>query len=132
MNIAALVAELMAGHPDTGVYSGTAATAAGQLNAVNRTTVKSSMSGDEIFAATNAIEFVTITDHKRGMWLSFCARDSIDPAGASNVALVNWIFGDSSATLTALAAARTNDVSRAQELGLGKVGVGHVQIARAQ
>ena len=42
MNIAALAAELTAGHPGTGAYDADLSVAAGQLNAVNRTRNKDS------------------------------------------------------------------------------------------
>ena len=64
MDYQALKAELDAGHPDTGAYSVDAATAAAELNAVDRTLPRSSMNGDEIFAATDNAEFVGLTDHK--------------------------------------------------------------------
>ena len=121
MDLTALKAELDSGHPGTGAYNADATTAAGQLNAVNRTQIKSSMSGDAIFAATDTTEFGALTDHKQQIWLAFCGRETVDPAGASNVALVTWVFGAESDTLTALAAARTDNVSRATELELGAV-----------
>lgn len=52
MDIAALAAELTAGHPDTGAYNADSSLAADQLNTVNRTRNLSSLSGDAMFAAT--------------------------------------------------------------------------------
>jgi hypothetical protein len=130
-NLQALRAELDAGHPDTGAYNADAQLAADQINAVNRTVNVSSLSGDQLFSATDSTEFGALTDHKQNIWLAFCGRDSIDPFGASNVALVNWIFGGGSATITALASLRTRSVSRADELGIGRVAAGTVEQARA-
>ena len=131
MNIAALAAELSSGHPDTGAYNADAALAAAELNLVNRTKNKDSLSGDEMFAATDATDWVGLTDHQQDLWVSFTSKDSVDPFGAANVALVTALFGGGSTTLTALAALRKDDVSRAVELDLGVVAVGHVIEARA-
>ena len=127
MNIAALKAELAAGHPDTGAYTtGVPETAAAELNAVNRTKNKASLSGDDMFAATDATEWAALSDHQQNLWVSFTSKDAIDPFGASNVAFVTNLFGAGSTTLTALAALRKDDVSRAVELGFGQVKPGHV------
>jgi hypothetical protein len=131
MDIAALAAELTAGHPDTGAYNAIAVTAAAELNAVNRTTNKTSMSGDEVFSVTDNTEFQALSAGDKNLWLSFCGRDTINPFGASNVAFVTSLFGGGSDTLTALAATRKNDVSRAVELGLGIVRPGNIEEARA-
>lgn len=130
-DIAKLKTELAAGHPGTGAYDPDAEIAAGQLNAVNRTKPLTSLSGDTVFAATNTGEFTGLTDHKQATWVSFCSRATIDPFSAANIAFVDWIFGDASATLTALAALRTVPASRAVEQGIGDVTPGDVQIARA-
>ena len=129
MNIAALKAELTAGHPGTGAYDADAAIAAGELNAVNRTKIKSSLSGNDLFTATDATEFAALTDVKKQLWVSWCNSDR-DPSDAANVAFVNFIFEPASTTLSNLAAIRSEDVSRAVELGLGFVYPGHVENAR--
>lgn len=91
----------------------------------------SSISGDDAFGATDGAEFAALTDTKKQLWLAWCGRDSIDPFQAANVAFVNWIYGAGSATITALAALRKRNISRAAELGLGSVKVGTVQEARS-
>lgn len=118
MNLIILSAELTADPLSRG-YSGMSdAEAADSLNAVNRTVIKASMSGDEVFAATVGTEFGGLTDAKRNQWLAFCGRDSINPQGAANVAFLQYIFGAGSDTAAALVAARQVSVSRATELGL--------------
>ena len=131
MDLVALKAELLAGHPDTGAYDADAATAATQLNAVNRTRNLTSLTGDVMFGATDDTEFAGLTDLKKQLWVSFCGRDSIDPFGSANVAFVTWIFGGGSGTITTLATLRKEDLSRAAELGFGFIYPGHVQDARA-
>lgn len=130
-NIELLKAELISGHPGTGAYDADPVIAAGQLNAVNRTKNRASMSGDELFAATDSTEFASLTVEKKANWLSFCGRDTINPFGASNVAFVQWVFGGGSTTVASLAASRTTEAGRAEELGIGFVRPGHVTEARA-
>ena len=130
MNIAALKAELTAGHPGTGAYNADSLISAQQINAVNRSVNKTAMTGDEIFANTDAAEFDGLSAAKQSLWVAFCGRDSINPWGQANVDFVTWIFG-AGPTITALQAARVRAVSRADELGLGTVYPGHIEQARA-
>lgn len=132
-DIPILIIELAGNHPGTGdPYDVDAVIATGQLNAVNREVNKSAMSGDELFAATDETQFVGLSGHKQSAWLAFCGRESIDPFGAANVALVTWVFGTGSATFVTLAEIRKTSVSRAVELGLGLIKPGHVEEARYQ
>jgi len=131
MDLVALKAELLSGHPVTGAYDADNAIAADQLNAVNRSRNLSSLDGDQIFAATDATEFGGLTDVKKQLWLAFCGRQTIDPFGTANVAFVNWIFGTGATTVSALASLRTEGISRATELGFGNVRPGTVEQARA-
>ncbi len=112
-------------------YAGmTADSAAASLNTVNRTRARASMSGDEVFQATVTAEWTSMSAANRTLWLSFCARDVINPAAAANIAFVQFVFGSGSATVTALNAARQEAVSRATELGIGRIEPGHVLEAR--
>jgi len=106
--------------------------AAASLNLKDRSRVRASMSGDEVFQATVAAEFAALAanSRKQDMWLAFCARGSIDPAGAGNVAFVQFIFGAGSATVAALSSLRQETISRAAELGLGEVLPGEVEEVR--
>jgi len=100
------------------------------LNAVNRTRNRTSMTGDEMFAPTDAAEWQNLSAANQLLWVSFCGRSEFDPFGGANVAFVTDLFSAGSATLTALAAARVETISRAQELGLRRVKLGHVFNAR--
>lgn len=118
--------------PLTRGYSGMSdVQAAADLNTEYRTRIKSSMSGDEIFVQTDPSEFAGLSEHKRLAWLSWTGKDSIDPGNESNVDFVKWIFGDGSTTVSSLASARVESITRAEELGLGRVREGEVQMARA-
>jgi hypothetical protein len=128
-NIVALSAELIAGHPDTGAYDADAVIAAGQLNVVNRIKLKTSLSGNDLFTSTDETEFSELTDSKKQMWISWCSVDR-DPMNSANIAFVNFIFESGSQTMANLNAIRTEDVSRAVELGLGFVSPGNIENAR--
>ena len=131
MDYQALADELIAGHPITGAYSADDATALGELKAQNRTRPLASLSGDEVFNATDNSEFIALTDHKQLLWVSFTSKDSIDPFSTTNVAFVDHVFGTSSTTKSNLATLRVVTASRAEELGLGDVVLGDIQNARA-
>ena len=131
-DIAKLKTLLATPHPVSGAWSEDDAEAAAQFNAEDISHIKDSLSGEQIFAVTVTAEFAALTEHKQLMWMSFCARDSIDPEGSANVALVQWVFGAGSATLAALAVARTELISLATQEGLGTVYTGHIQQARGE
>lgn len=130
-DLAALKAELLAGHPETGAYSVDNATAAGEINLVNRTLPIPSLSGDAVFAATDGAEFILLSDHKQALWMSLCGRSEIDPFGTSNIALLQHVFGGGSTTQANLQSLRNRDVSRAVELRFSRVREGTVEQARA-
>jgi len=129
MDIPKLKAELAAGHPDTGAYSADDEVATAQLNEPNRKRPRSSLSGNQMFTATDPANFAALTDLKRALWISWCNTDR-NPYNAANVAFVQYIFGAGSQTITNLAAIRGETVGRAVELGLGLVYPGHIQNAR--
>jgi hypothetical protein len=97
-----------------------------------RTVVKATLSGSEVFEATDSTEFDALTDAQRSEWLSLCAIDNLDPAnGTPSAATASRIFGGGSTTLGSLQALRQEVVSRGTELGFGNVVIGDVQNARA-
>lgn len=83
---------------------------------------RDSMSGNELLSLTNSTEFAALSDHKRTLWISFTARDGVDPFDSAAVALVQYIFGAGSSTVSALSAARTEQVPRWQAEGLRNLG----------
>lgn len=91
---------------------------AASLNTANRQMNAASLSGDEVFQATDLTEWAGLSDVRRLEWLTFCGRSSIDPFGAVNVSFVQTMFGGAgSATIANLAAKRRSIVSRGVELG---------------
>ena len=129
MNIAALKTELLAGHPDTGAYKADDATATAQLNAVNRTTNKTSMIASDVYNAIDQTEWLALTDAKRQEIWDILHLGEINPYGLEATRFTS-IFGGASDTVTTLKSVRKNNVSRAVELGLGFVFQGHVENAR--
>lgn len=99
-------------------------------NTIDRDYDIHSMTGAVVFSYTDSTEFAGLSDAKKAQWLAFCAVESIDPHNAAVVAIVTDIVGNGP-TRSALAAARTIQVSRAKELGLGRVNEGDVRQARA-
>jgi len=130
MDYQALAAELAGGHPGTGAYDDDDAIATAQLNAVNRTTNKTSMSGSEILNAMNKDAFLALSDADRQKVWDVLHLGEVNPFGIE-AEVFKVVFGVPSDTITALIAARVNNVSRAVELGFGIVKVGYVERARA-
>ena len=97
------------------------------LNTADRQRNRTSMTGDEVFQATDPAEFGELptgsgnTADEQGHWLAFCGRNEIDPFAKANVELVKSIFGNTSATVINLAAARVESITRAVERGLGNI-----------
>ena len=129
MDIAALASEL-ATDPLTRGYSGmTDVEAAASLNTADRTTNKASMTASEVYNAIDVTEWSALTDTQREEIWNILHLGTINPFGLESDRFTT-IFPSPGDTLTALAAARKNDVSRAVEIGFGVVKVGHVQNAR--
>ncbi len=130
MNLDILKAELLAGHPDTGAYNADDAVAATQLNIVNRTRNRATMTGSEVMNAIDKTAFVGLSDANRQMVWDILHLGEINPFGRE-AELFADIFGVPSDTITALQAARVDNISRATELGLARVREGTVAQARA-
>jgi precorrin isomerase len=102
------------------------------MNDVNTGRTRSvTMTTHEIYEAIDNTEWSGLTADQKADIRDIFALDEVDPYGRAQ-SVVIAIFGNPSDTLTALQAARpTNKISRAQELGLGRVRPGHVGKARA-
>jgi hypothetical protein len=111
-------------------YSGmTDQEVADDLNTVYRTQNRDSMSGSEIWTATDPTEYNALTDAEKQQWLSFCGIESHDPFGNS-AQFVTDLFGGGSTTVTTLQGMRVENVSRAVEEEIGFVRPGNVAEAR--
>lgn len=129
MDIAALAAELATGHPGTGAYSVDDVVATNQLNAVNRTKDKASMTGSEIINALDKTEYLALSDTDKDRIWQVCHLGTVNPFGVEAEIFVD-IFGSDSNSIAALQEARKDDVSRAIEIELGFVFLGHIENAR--
>ncbi len=130
MDLAALKAELLAGHPDTGAYSGDATAAAAELNVENRTMPRATVTGSEVLNAIDEPEFLALTDGQRERVWNILHLGTLDPWGMEAKLLLG-LFGAGSTTIAAMADVRIEAISRAAELRLEVVDAGHVQRARA-
>lgn len=130
MDIDLLKAELLAGHPDTGAYDTDDAVAADQLNVVNRSIDKATMTGSEVFNAIDQAEFTALNNSQEAQIWNVLSMGVLNPFGLE-ASIFTSLFGAGSNTITKLKADRTIAVSRAAELGLGFVKVGYVKQARA-
>jgi len=105
--------------------------AAELLNTPSVTKIKPSISGSDVFSATNAGEFDALTATLRSEWLSLCSIDSINPGnGLPAAQAAIRIFGAGSATLAALQVLRSELVSPAANIGLPRARADYVRLAR--
>jgi len=131
IDYAALAAELTAGHPVSGAYNADAQLAADQINALDIDLIKNSISGADMWAATDPVEFAGLTAAKKSEWLAFCGITDHSPENNGLAhKFIEYIFGGTSATETALAQVRKSTVSRGSQLGLKELKSTHIQVAR--
>jgi len=130
MDYAALYTEITTDPQNRGYAAMTADEVAADLKVEYMPLNRSSMTGDEVFAATAIGDWNGLTDAGKAQWLAFCGRQTIDPFGTANVAFLQSLFGVSSATGTALGGLRVETVSRETYLRLGTVLAGDVEEVR--
>jgi len=96
------------------------------------TTQHETLSGSELLFNTDGDELNALTNDKSQIWLSLCGVDNV-PVSNGNAAVKMAIafFGNPSATITSLTAARDYLISPSENAGLGWVRMGHVIDARA-
>ncbi|MCH8284965.1 hypothetical protein IIB79_00370, partial [candidate division KSB1 bacterium] len=93
--------------------------AADALLVKDKERIRTSMTRQEVYENIDPVELSVLTDvHLAQINLSL--SDTLDPFGNA-VAVFMSVFGGGSATLTALASARTETVSRLVEIGLGEI-----------
>ena len=117
--------------PLTRGYSGmTDEEAATDLNTVYRTLPVETVPGADIFNATDDVEYGALTAEQQNRWLNMCGVTDIDVSSGVAKSLEAELFGAGTTTRSNLAALKTRDVSRGEELGLGFIKTGDVQFAR--
>ena len=104
------------------------------MNVVNRTVNRETMSASEIFEAIDVADYVALADaEKRKIEIVLALGDSIQISpGTKARPFLLYAFPSPAADTTrnALATASQKLVSRVEELGLGVVKAGHIQLAR--
>lgn len=113
-------------------YAGmTDAEVVADINSQYRSRNRDSMSGAEIGAAIDSAEYTALADeaHKDRL-IALSNLDSVDPFGFAQTIILD-IFAGGSNTVQALAAARVESISRAEELFQRDVKEGHVGEARS-
>lgn len=95
------------------------------MNTIYRTSNKALMTATEVLNAISKTEFdaLTVADQTK-IW-NVLHIGNVNPFGIEADIFVN-VFGAGSATITNLKAARKNNITRGQELGIGKITVGNV------
>jgi len=132
MDLLALKAELLSGHPDTGAYSLDSQVAAAQINEPNRTIQRDTLSASAIFESIDLAEFKVLPNADRSrisVILSLGDEIKVNPTSKARAWLID-AFGASSVTRTALLIAVSEIVGRAKEIGLDRVRAGTIERAR--
>lgn len=111
-----------------GYASMTDETAADDLNSVYRSRDRTSMTASEVLNAVDNAEYTALANAAKDRLWQLLGIGDLNPFGVE-ATLMQSIFG-AGATITALAAARVESITRAQELGLSPVKVGQVEEAR--
>ncbi len=129
----ALKAELIAGHPGTGVYDVDDQLAADQLNAINRTRNRTLVTGKVVKDAFDgqSAEWAAIGAPARSEVLALTARDDLNPFGVDAMMLQEAVGANAPNTLVALIAYRVEDISRAVEIGYNVISAADVYSARS-
>ncbi len=128
--MANILADEVAGDPEEFGYNGPGSQNAGpgpmtdqelvdSLNALTRQRNRTSMSRSEILQAVVPSEYNGLTGDGLVAFWGLLSVDSVDPFGVESD-VMQKVFGASD-TVTALAAARIEAISRATEIGVGVV-----------
>ena len=103
---------------------------ADSLNTANRNRNRSRMEATEVFNAVNKAEYNALLVTSKELFWNVLHLGQLNPFGLEAAIFVD-IFGAGSTTISTLQGLRTESISRAEELGLPRIKVGLVQMARA-
>jgi len=129
--ITAIKAELDADTLVRGYAGMTDEEATDDLNTAYRSRNRTSMTGKEVKDAIDTGEWDSRSAAQRQELLAMVARDDLDPFGIDAHILTEAMTGAGGVTVAALAAARVETISRAQELWGMDLVVGDIQHARS-
>ena len=121
----------LSGDPLVRDYAGmTDAQVVADINSEYRERDKTSMTGSEVLNAIDKAEYLVLSDTDQDRVWQLLHLGDLNPFGVEADLLIA-VFGSESDTITALGVVRKKGISRAVELGLGHIKVGHVERARA-
>jgi hypothetical protein len=89
-------------------------------NLKDRTRIRSRMDSSEVFQSIDITEFVALTDRQQANIMGILAFGSVNPQG-KEATYFQTVFGGGSNTITSLASARQEAISRSIELGIPNV-----------
>lgn len=102
---------------------------ADSINGLTRTRNRNAMTGSEIANQIVVSEFNGLSAAQEQLIWNILHLGELNPFGIETAMFVS-VFGIGSATISNLQAARIEAISRADELGLGRIKIGHVEEAR--
>ncbi len=102
------------------------------LRVKDRTRVIDSIPSSTVIEATALTEYVSLSASQRDIYWGMLAGGEIKPSGTRTKQIYASLFAPSSSTRTNLITLATESITRAEELGLGEVYVGHVGKACTQ
>lgn len=104
--------------------------AADALNARNIAVDVETVSGSDVFEATTQADYAALTANQKNLYHAIMGMETITVRGSNTRAALLAMFGPGSQTRTNLGALQTTTTSRANQLGLPRVGAHHVAYAR--
>lgn len=102
-----------------------------ELNAVDKQETRQYVSGSEIYNAVNDAEYAGLSDAQKDVLRSMASIDQIDTSSGVAKADIQFALAGQATSIANLQALKTTLVSRASQLGLGRVRIGDVTNARA-
>lgn len=104
--------------------------AANDLNTVYRTRNVTAFSATEVLQAVDATEYAALEAAEKDVFWGLMGMGTLNPWGVE-ASIFTQLFGGGSQTISDLQDMRVENISRADELGLGIVNEGDVNKARA-
>ncbi len=96
-----------------------------------RTKAVQYVSGSQILNATDDVEFAALTLDQRTLWVSMCSSDRIEVSSGVAKSIEADLFGPGSTTRDNLVALKTENITRALELGLYPLQLEDITYARS-
>lgn len=104
--------------------------AADALNAKTIAVDVETISGSDVFEATTQADYAALTATQKNLYHAIMGMASVPVRGSNTRAALLAMFGPGTQTRTNLSALQTRMISRAEQIGLGVVLPGHIQMVR--